>query len=84
MAAINNEGSLFMFGKVSKKITDPDTGVVTSLLGTNVTQVALGQLHSAVITDTGKVLTFGQNRYGQCGRNYVPIPEKEEDDDDGE
>jgi E3 ubiquitin-protein ligase MYCBP2 len=88
MAAVNSEGSLFMFGKVSKKVADSESGVVTSLLGTHVTQVDLGQLHTAVITDAGKVLTFGQNRYGQCGRNYVPIPEEgeqeEEDEDEDE
>ena len=84
MAAVNSEGSLFMFGKVSKKVADSESGVVTSLLGTHVTQVDLGQLHTAVITDAGKVLTFGQNRYGQCGRNYVPIPEEGEQEEEGE
>ena len=54
--------------------------MVTSLLGTTVTQVALGQSHVAVLTDMGKLYTFGQNRHGQCGRNYIAIPEKEEDE----
>ena len=51
--------------------------MVTSLLGTTLTQVALGQSHVAVLTDMGKLITFGLNKHGQCGRNYVPIPEKE-------
>ena len=48
------------------------TGVVTGLLGVPVTQVAMGRSHICVLTQLGTVYTFGNNQYGQCGRNYVP------------
>ena len=58
-------------------------GVVTTLLGTNVVQVALGLSHVVAMTDQGTIMTFGQNRYGQCGRNYVPVPEKGNTSEEG-
>ncbi|XP_073221979.1 uncharacterized protein [Cicer arietinum] len=36
--------------------------------GSYVTEIACGGRHSAVITDTGALLTFGWGLYGQCGQ----------------
>ena len=52
------------------------TGVVTDLLGVPVSQVAMGRSHTAVLTQHGTVFTFGNNSFGQCGRNYSPPKEK--------
>lgn len=47
-------------------------------LGEMVIQVACGGYHSAVVTDAGRVFSWGFNRYGQCGNgskdNTVPEP----------
>ncbi|CAN0359867.1 unnamed protein product, partial [Laminaria digitata] len=47
-------------------------------LGERVIQVACGGYHSAVVTDAGRVFSWGFNRYGQCGNgskeNTVPEP----------
>ena len=51
-------------------------GVVTDLLGVPVSQVAMGRSHTAVLTQHGTVFTFGNNSFGQCGRNYKPPKEK--------
>lgn len=36
------------------------------------TAVAVGASHTALLCDDGSVITFGSNRYGQCGRPGVP------------
>ena len=51
-------------------------GVVTGLLGVPASQVAMGRSHTAVLTQHGTVYTFGNNSFGQCGRNYKPPKEK--------
>ncbi|XP_072031366.1 serine/threonine-protein kinase Nek9-like isoform X2 [Amphiura filiformis] len=33
----------------------------------NITSIAAGKTHSAAITDHGRLITFGQNKYGQLG-----------------
>lgn len=33
--------------------------------------VAAGRAHTAVVSDEGKVFTFGNNAYGQCGRTVI-------------
>ncbi|CAN7061397.1 unnamed protein product [Brassica oleracea var. botrytis] len=38
------------------------------VLGSYVKKIACGGRHSAVITDTGALLTFGWGLYGQCGQ----------------
>ncbi|KAG2328897.1 hypothetical protein Bca52824_000077 [Brassica carinata] len=38
------------------------------VLGSYVKRIACGGRHSAVITDTGALLTFGWGLYGQCGQ----------------
>ena len=48
------------------------------LLGTKVTAVAAGELHSLAVTSTGAVLAWGGNNFGQLGdRSYegsdVPV-----------
>lgn len=53
-------------------------GVVTGLLGVPVSQVAMGRSHTCVLTQHGIIYTFGNNTYGQCGRNFVPIKEQGE------
>ena len=40
---------------------------ITSLKGFNITQIATGDFHSAVLDKEGKVFTFGDNLYGQLG-----------------
>ena len=40
---------------------------LTTLSNTPVVQIAAGDLHSVVLTKTGKVLVFGDNIYGQLG-----------------
>lgn len=49
--------------------------VVTGLLGVPASQVAMGRSHTCVLTQHGTVFTFGNNTYGQCGRNFVPPKE---------
>ncbi|RKP05068.1 regulator of chromosome condensation 1/beta-lactamase-inhibitor protein II [Thamnocephalis sphaerospora] len=41
--------------------------VIASLQGLAVTQMACGAFHSAVISDSGDLYTFGWNQYGQLG-----------------
>ena len=53
------------------------SGVVVDLLGVPVSQVAMGRSHTCILTQDGRVFTFGSNQYGQCGRNFVAP--KEED-----
>ena len=36
-----------------------------------VVKVAAGRAHSLALTNTGKVLTFGNNSFGQCARHIV-------------
>ena len=36
----------------------------------------MGRSHTAVLTQHGTVFTFGNNSFGQCGRNYKPPKEK--------
>ncbi|XP_042467016.1 ultraviolet-B receptor UVR8-like isoform X1 [Zingiber officinale] len=38
------------------------------LIGSSVTTIACGGRHSAAVTDTGVLLTFGWGLYGQCGQ----------------
>jgi NIMA (never in mitosis gene a)-related kinase len=44
---------------------------VTSLGNVKVIDVSLGLTHTAVLTDTGKVITFGRNSDGQLGRGHT-------------
>lgn len=37
------------------------------MLSRRVGQIACGGYHSAVVTDAGRVFSWGFNRYGQCG-----------------
>ena len=53
------------------------SGVVVDLLGIPVSQVAMGRTHTCVLTQDGRIFTFGGNQFGQCGRNFVAP--KEED-----
>ena len=53
-------------------------GVVTGMLGVPASQVVLGRSHTCVLTQLGTVYTFGNNQYGQCGRNYIPPSEGKE------
>ena len=50
--------------------------MVTDLLGVPVSQVAMGRSHTCVLTQHGVVYTFGNNSFGQCGRNYQPPQEE--------
>ncbi len=50
-------------------------GVVTDLLGIFASQVALGKSHTCILTQHGTIFTFGNNLFGQCGRDYVPPKE---------
>ena len=71
-AMISKDGKLFMFGNLDEDLTDKTSGVVTGLLGVPVSQVAIGRSHTIVLTQLGTVFTFGNNTYGQCGREFVP------------
>ena len=51
-------------------------GVVTDLLGVPVSQVAMGRSHTCVLTQHGTLYSFGNNSFGQCGRNYKPPQER--------
>ncbi|PKA63969.1 Ultraviolet-B receptor UVR8 [Apostasia shenzhenica] len=50
----------------SKAITHPE-GLGDRVVGCCVKAIACGGRHSAVVTDSGAVLTFGWGLYGQCG-----------------
>ena len=71
-AMISKDGKLFMFGSLDEDLTEKSSGVVTGLLGVPASQVAMGRSHTCVLTQHGTVFTFGNNMYGQCGRNFVP------------
>lgn len=71
-AMVSKDGKLFMFGSLDEDLTEKSSGVVTGLLGVPVSQVAIGRSHTCVLTQHGTVFTFGNNTYGQCGRNFVP------------
>ncbi|KAJ3703336.1 hypothetical protein LUZ61_007041 [Rhynchospora tenuis] len=43
-------------------------GAVSKVTGTCVKAIACGGRHSAVVTDSGALLTFGWGLYGQCGQ----------------
>ena len=66
-----------MFGNLDADLTEKSSGVVTGLLGVPASQVAIGRSHTCVLTQHGTVFTFGNNMYGQCGRNFVPSPNAE-------
>ena len=53
-------------------------GIVTGLLGVPVSQVAMGRSHTCLLTQHGTIYTFGNNTYGQCGRNFIPPKENAE------
>ena len=57
--------------------------MVTGLLGVPASQVAMGRSHTAVLTQHGIVYTFGNNSFGQCGRNYKPPKDKGDQIDAG-
>ncbi len=82
-AALTNRGKLYMWGRNSfgrignnstlEQLTPLN---ITSIVGSPfstlaasdlITKVALGSEHSAAITSTGKVFTWGNNRVGQLG-----------------
>ena len=71
-AMVSKDGKLFMFGSLDEDLIEKSSGVVTGLLGVPVSQVAIGRSHTCVLTQHGTVFTFGNNTYGQCGRNFVP------------
>ncbi|KAG9147895.1 hypothetical protein Leryth_003489 [Lithospermum erythrorhizon] len=53
------------------------TSVAVKYVGSCIKAIACGGRHSAVITDTGALLTFGWGSYGQCGhgnKNDVVSP----------
>jgi alpha-tubulin suppressor-like RCC1 family protein len=43
---------------------------VTTLRGFNITEIAAGDYHSVVLDDMGRVFSFGDNSFGQCGFDY--------------
>ncbi|GAQ80170.1 RCC1 domain protein [Klebsormidium nitens] len=47
----------------------PDESGSTAAEPPVVTEIAAGALHSALITDDGKLFTFGWGLYGQCGHD---------------
>ncbi|KAJ8045489.1 Serine/threonine-protein kinase Nek9 [Holothuria leucospilota] len=49
--------------------------LVRPLARYNITVISAGKTHSAVVTEKGVVLTFGQNKYGQLGSgDFKPQP----------
>ncbi|KAJ8937054.1 hypothetical protein NQ314_012048 [Rhamnusium bicolor] len=69
-ALINRDGELIMFGKDTAH-ADATTGIVGSLKGEFITQVALGKAHAIALTSKGQVYTFGINNKYQCGREFT-------------
>ncbi|KAJ4835276.1 hypothetical protein Tsubulata_002786 [Turnera subulata] len=55
-SSVTQQGSITPSGEVSK------------FPGSFVKEIACGGRHSAVVTDTGELLTFGWGLYGQCGQ----------------
>jgi uncharacterized repeat protein (TIGR02543 family) len=38
-------------------------------VGEKIVQLALGEIHTSMLSDSGKIFTFGRNNYGQLGNN---------------
>ncbi|CAM6128535.1 unnamed protein product [Calypogeia fissa] len=49
-------------------IQKESSNVSVAILGNRVTRIACGGRHSAVLTDSGAVMSFGWGLYGQCGQ----------------
>ncbi|KAK9891452.1 hypothetical protein WA026_014685 [Henosepilachna vigintioctopunctata] len=71
-ALVTRDGELLMFGKDTAH-SDPSTGIVYSLKGEFIAQVALGKAHALALTSKGQIFTFGINNKYQCGREFVPV-----------
>ncbi|XP_060534839.1 E3 ubiquitin-protein ligase MYCBP2 isoform X2 [Cylas formicarius] len=69
-ALVTRDGELLIFGKDTTHC-DAATGVVTSLKGEFVTQVALGKAHAIALTSKGHIYSFGINNKFQCGREFA-------------
>ncbi|XP_062225946.1 ultraviolet-B receptor UVR8-like isoform X2 [Phragmites australis] len=46
-------------------------GHINKVMGNCVKAIACGGRHSAVVTDSGALLTFGWGMYGQCGQGHT-------------
>lgn len=72
-AVITESGKLYTFGYNNYgQLGDGTTGTKTiptliTIPGETIKTVALGKSHSAVVTESGKLYTFGFNNHGQLG-----------------
>ncbi|MCK5732470.1 MAG: InlB B-repeat-containing protein, partial [Tenericutes bacterium] len=76
----NNQGQLAVYDLTHSSITFPIdiTSAFNLRAGETIVDVEAGGLHSVVVSSEGRVLTFGNNYYGQLGTSeygdsYVPI-----------
>lgn len=84
-AAITTEGELITFGSnkhgQSLSNQNQDTGTTVDRWipsdGSKCVDVVCGRYHTAVVDDRGRVWTFGDNKYGQLGRQ-IEIDSKNE------
>ncbi|KAG6488854.1 hypothetical protein ZIOFF_050108 [Zingiber officinale] len=62
------ESASFSKERSSSATKGKQDGQSYKLIGSSVKTIACGGRHSAVVTDTGVLLTFGWGLYGQCGQ----------------
>eukprot|EP00029_Vermamoeba_vermiformis_P009001 TRINITY_DN4359_c0_g1_i1.p1 TRINITY_DN4359_c0_g1~~TRINITY_DN4359_c0_g1_i1.p1 ORF type:complete len:731 (-),score=131.48 TRINITY_DN4359_c0_g1_i1:347-2539(-) len=86
--ALGSDGTLYtwgnpMFGRLGRKTelgSDLDPRLpspVMSLQGIRVSQIDCGEQHSILLTNTGKVYTWGRNDYKECslvGQTEIQLP----------
>uniref|UniRef100_T1JCF5 RCR-type E3 ubiquitin transferase n=1 Tax=Strigamia maritima TaxID=126957 RepID=T1JCF5_STRMM len=75
-ALVTKDGDVYMFGK-DTAFCDHSTGIVTDLKDVHATQVAVGKAHVIVLSNEGKIYSFGINNKGQCGRDFASNHSKE-------
>eukprot|EP00898_Chlorokybus_atmophyticus_P002879 jgi/Chlat1/3592/Chrsp234S00258 len=64
----NESGQLSYSPDGQPPVVDAQPGLVAGLLDKRMVSVAAGRYHSAAVTDSGEVWTWGRNDHGQCGR----------------
>ena len=76
--AVDSAGKVYSWGSAGEGCLGqgdltarPEPAVVDGLQTRFIKQVACGALHSAVLSNTGELLTFGFNGYGQLGLGHT-------------
>lgn len=82
-ALLDESGAVYTFGRnnyyqLGRELTPGEENIVKKVetITEKVKSVSCGSEHTAVLTDSGKVLTWGWNEHGNCGVNGVDDVEK--------